>query len=761
MVGRPSRSLAAIVAVSAISIPVALATSRAAVAEPSARSAAHLATQPQAGVAITITDMTPRQAGPSSTITVTGRLKNTTQEQLSHLAVRLLSSTSPLSDVTQIEAGQSDPSEIAGTPLPGGSWQSNGRLRPGESVGWSIRVKAKAIGMTDFGVYPLVAQVQSMQTNVTPGTAATYLPYVPAKKGTYGSSIPARTKISWVWPLIDKPLLIRPGQDICQSAQAQELAESLGSSGRLGQLVGAGANGAQTAITWAIDPALLGNVNALTNCSSSQPKLAAAARTWLDKLRQLSSAQPAFVTPYGDPDVATLIGAGHERDVAQAFRYGGSTGSRILNRAVSAGTAARRPAAQHESASIAWPAGGIPGNAGGQAGYNVLSNLASVRIQTVLLGSAYLPGEQATVLRTPIGTGGYMYMLLANDSLSRLIGRASTGQSAFTTTQEFLAETALLARQGAPIVVAPPQRWAPGKGLAADLLAVTGSASWLSPVSLTSLTSAKHIPLRRLPAEPRHRKMRRLQATILRRVDSRIEQLGVLQAKPDPDDYLAMFAAESSAWQGRTQRTAALDQLRALDQRIRRQLSQGVQIEAEQRVTLGGLKGSVPVSIDNTLGYPVAVRVVVDYNSSSGIKIAVTPGGVVDKDGLVTIPPHNVVTVRLRVQATEVGSTVVTLSLANRHRTPLLHSQTQQMTIQATQVGVLGVIIFAVALGIFLIATAARAARRGRVAPAAEQAAGPGLAGEQADDRPAGPPEPDTVMAERTELGAAGTPGRD
>ena len=37
-----------------------------------------------------------------------------------------------------------------------------------------------------------------------------------------------------------------------------------------------------------------------------------------------------------------------------------------------------------------------------------------------------------------------------------------------------------------------------------------------------------------------------------------------------------------------------------------------------------------------------------------------------------------------------------------------------RMTIQATQVGVLGMIIFACALGVFLIASAARAVRRGR-----------------------------------------------
>ncbi len=237
----------------------------------------------------------------------------------------------------------------------GPSWQTKGQLKPGAVVPWLIRLKAKAIGMTSFGVYPLAAQARSTLTDVTLATAATYLPYVPAKKGPYGSSIPARTKISWVWPLIDKPLLSQPGQGPCEGAQAQTLAASLGRGGRLGQLVTAGANGARTAITWAIDPALLADVKTLAACGRSQPKSAAAARAWLLKLRELSSAQPVFLTPYGDPNVAALIGAQHETDVQQAFRYGGQTGSKILKRTVVAGTVTAAPAAQGQAASIAWP----------------------------------------------------------------------------------------------------------------------------------------------------------------------------------------------------------------------------------------------------------------------------------------------------------------------------------------------------------------------------------------------------------------------
>ena len=489
--------------------------------------------------------MTPRQAAPGSTITVRGTLKNASQQQMSHLAVRLLSSSTPLSNVAQLQASASEPDMLADTPVPGASRLTRGQLKPGATVGWSIRVKAKAIGMRAFGVYPLAAQAQSTLADVPPATAATYLPYVPAKKGPDGSSIPARTKISWVWPLIDKPLLLQPGQNACQGAQAQALAASLGSGGRLGQLVGAGAIGARTAITWAIDPALLANAEALTACGSSQPKWAAAARSWLARLRQVSSAQPVFLTPYGDTNVAAMITAGHADDVHLSFQAGGLIASQAqtLNRAISPATAARTPAAQGQTASIAWPAGGIPG---GNAGYSALETLAANDgIRALLLGSSYLPAEHATVLRTPNSLGGYMKIVLANESITGLLGTGgTTSDSAFATAQEFLAETALLATQGEPIVVAPPQRWAPAPGLAAELLAVTSSASWLSPVSLTSLTSLKNIQvLPQLPGGPRPRMLNRTEVRVLSRVDSKIAQLEVLQAGSHSANFLTVAAA--------------------------------------------------------------------------------------------------------------------------------------------------------------------------------------------------------------------------
>jgi hypothetical protein len=96
------------------------------------------------------------------------------------------------------------------------------------------------------------------------------------------------------------------------------------------------------------------------------------------------------------------------------------------------------------------------------------------------------------------------------------------------------------------------------------------------------------------------------------------------------------------------------------------------------------------------------------------------------------------------------------MQLASQFGAPL--STQQRMTIQATQVGILGMIIFAAALGVFLIASAARAVRRGRPGTGAGQPPGDRVAGDHRGERSADRAEPDTVMAEHSELGAAGKP---
>ena len=759
-----ARALAASVALAAVGMPAALLASQVPAAAATGKRIA------QGQVSIAVTGMTPQVAGPGATITVAGTVTNSSGQPVSGLSVQLLASGTQVTSSAQMQAGSAAQAELVSTEVQQGSWNSDATLQPGGTDHWHVLVTAKSVGMTKFGVYPLTAQAQSTLGQLA--AATTYLPYVPAKKGQYGSSIPARAKISWVLPLIDKPLLNEPWQASCTGAQAQALAQSLGSQGRLGQLVAAGAGSMGTAdvysaavspsraaqnraassepaqslsgfdgVTWAIDPALLANVKALTGCGAAQPGWARAAQNWLTRLRQVTSAEPVFVTPYADPDVAALYNKGLEQDVQTSFKLGQQIGQRVLHRNLGS---------LSQAAGIAWPADGI-------AGYPTVEFLASKeKVKTLLLGSSALRKAPSTVVRVANGTGlagssNYMTVMLANSSLTSLLAVRHSG-SAFSTAQDFLAQTALAAQQkDSPIIVAPPRRWDPPAGLAADLLADTASAPWLSPVSLTSLAAGQHIPtvaenhLVKSPAS-----ISRQELGKLKRLDSRKSQLEAIVASPDNGLSLAVATVESSAWQGRSTRTAL--RMLAFVRRVIGRQEREVQILAEPRVTMGGLKGSVPVSIDNRLGLPVEVKLEVQ-SQSPGVKVTAVPGPDV------TIAAHSALTVKLHVQATQEGSTTITMRLENKDSQPLLTAKVKSMTVEATQVGVLGVIICAAALGVFLIAYTARAVRRGRPAGGADHPVGQGVAADQGSDNSAEPPEPDTVMAERTAHGTAGAPG--
>ncbi len=750
MARRATSALAGVLACATLALPAALLASQ----QPATAATGQPAAQPPAS--IFITGMTPQWATASSTITVTGTLRNTSG-QAGQLTVQLLDSQTPVASVAQLQLDTSQAYGPATVPLStAASWQTHGPLAPGKSADWSIKVRASALGMTSFGVYPLAAQALTQLGTPLAPPATTYLPYEPDRKGAYATSRPVPAKIAWLWPLIDEPLLNEPWQGNCSGAQATALVQSLGPDGRLGELVQAGDTDGD--VTWMVDPAVLANVQALTTCSSSQPLWAKAASSWLTELKGATSGRPLTVTPYGDPNVSALRAVGRGGDVTQSFLLGRSLAGSVLGRnlspAASSASSASAASPLTQATGIAWSAAGVPG-------YGAVEDLANLDgVSTLVLStSAFRPG-QGSVVKTLNGgggfsDGGYITALLASQSLTQLLGSPSSAPgSAFVTGQQFLAETALLAQIPAqPIVVAPPPRWDPPRALAAGLLADTTRAPWLSQVTLTSLAAAKHIPS--VPNEnwPHGSvgptRVSRSELRKLRILDREIVQLENLHARPAHDLFLAVSTLESSAWQG-VSSPAPAAMIATLNSRIAVQ-QQGVRIIAEKRITLGGLKGSVPVSIDNRLGYPVRVQLQLQYSQADGMRITADP------QGLVTVAPRQTQTIRLRVQAAQDGSTTVTLLLASLGGQSL--SVPQRMTIQATQVGVLGMIIVAAALGIFLIASAARAVRRGRPGTSPDQPASHEPARDHDRVGSADRGEPDTVEAERTELGAVGKPG--
>jgi hypothetical protein len=658
-------------------------------------------------LAVFVESVSPQWATPGHRVTVTGIVQNGTAVPQQGLSVQLLSSASPLgtrSEMTSYAAG----TYAAGYPILGTAVPLPGVIRPGSTAHWTATLQPSVVGMSQFDVYPLAAQVLTSGT-ATAAIDRTFLPFWPGPV----AQRPRPLSIGWVWPLIDQPY-----QTACPALQSNGLVSSLAAGGRLGNLLAAGARYSAAAhLTWAIDPALVQNAHAMSRpyavggnagCGGAEPMRASgAASAWLNGLTSTMAGQQVFFTPYADADVAALSHNGLDADLANAFA-GRSAGSRIL----------QLPAGGTNDA-IAWPDNGI-------ADTGVLGSLAANGITTVVLDSNEMPPSGLPPSFTPSaqtvtasGTGSSLNVLLADHTITQILGAGSSAEAgpgaAFSTAQRFLAETAMIVAESPQLprslVVAPPRRWNPVPGLAAGLLSETVAAPWLKPASLADLASVKHPTgqVRRRPPLAQQVTRGELPAAYLAQIQGldtavRLQASILAPAVPSYLDF-AVAALESSAWRGRALASTRQD---LADRVLRYVTAQGRKVAIIDRgeITLSGSTGKVPISIANRR--PQGVRVRLHVRVPAGKRLTVGSA-----DSTVFIAAGKTMTIRLSVHSSTVGVTDVTLGLL----TPggrLLPGSLVQLTVRATNFGTLALVIMCVALAVVVLTAAARAVRRAR-----------------------------------------------
>jgi hypothetical protein len=734
--------------------------------------AAKAGTAQQAGgaqpVSLAITSVSPTAyATPGRTLTVSGSLTNTSAAAISGISVWLRSSAIPFSARDALQQYAAGLTPLADNYIPGAVVRVTARLAPRATVPWKIRLPVNHVHMTGFGVYPLAAEADDASgAALAGGTSRTFLPYWPGRHGPYPR--PARQDVAWIWPIIDQPQ-----QGACPGFPNDRLAASLAPGGRLSSLLAAG--GAQSAsahLTWAIDPALLASVQAMEKrypvganpeCRRFALRPAShAAITWLTGLQSATRGQPVFATPYADVDVAALTREGLDEDLVSAFAAGRSVASTILGRDFS------QAAAEHSSQAAALQLNGLAWPADGLANHAMLQTLAVNKIKAVVLDSRMLPlpaGPPAstppsTVTSTPDGVNGDMRVLLSDDTLTQILGIASSRSQPLATTfavqQRFLAETAMIAAppgSSRVMIVAPPRRWDPPAALATGLLAETVSAPWLRPVSLGHLAASASAQAPTSLQPPAGSASGELSGRLLRKVrnlDRRLDLLQNIRLHPDPRLSRAVAAVESSAWRGGRAVATARNLLNRLSDYLTSQQN-AVKIIAPLPVTLGGLKGTVPVSISNRLEYPVQVRLKVTVPSDGNLASSQPP--------VKTVPAGTVVKIGLKMRSASVGSTTVSLSLLTPGGTAL-PGKPVAMTIRATHFGTLALVILAAALGVFMISSAARAMRQGRAAAPQRDPAGSDTAAAGGAERPEDGGQADSVGTEHRDQRTADRAGQ-
>lgn len=647
---------------------------------------------------IAIDRFTPKAAGPKSVVRVSGRIVNTSGKALPSATIRLRYSTSTLPSRSQLKlyangsAGSVNPQSVAVRhTLPHG-------IGAKASVRWSLKIPVSRLGLSGpIGVYPVaVDAVDSLGRTLA--EQRTFL--------TYGTKSPAYkpTKVAWLWPIIDRP---RRADD--KTFMDDSLGRSLADGGRLSRLVAAGErNDQRVPLTWMVDPALLDDADHLSRehqviNGSNHTKTKPAdtdATAWLGRLRSAIGTSPLAVTPYGDIDTAAVTRAGLDDDVKPAVHEGARITQRLLKRSV--------------STDIAWPSQGL-------ADADSMDVMAFAGTRTVVLSQRALPAS-SQVSYTPDGvtqlptSDGTVKALLADPTLSDVLGGTQRRSSLVVTEQRFLAETALITAElpNSPrtVVVAPPRRWDPTPGLARALLRDTRSVPWIKPVSATSAKSSSDLDrkLEYTNAEQQNELGHRYLDKVAE-IRGRARRFGSIFPDGTSPDQLATFRMESSAWRGSPTRA------RRLRERVRwavDRTSRKVDFVNRASVTMGGSEAKIPVTIANDLGYgdgspqsreanTAKVRVRVTAPDSNGISIG-------SYDQVRRVGPNSKATLYVPVTARAVTVTNLRLELLAPDGQPI--NPPVAMKVRVTNIGETASWVTGAALAVLVIAAAVRFLRR-------------------------------------------------
>ena len=208
-------------------------------------------------MSVAITSVNPAIATRNAKVTVSGTVTNATGTPAAELMIQLYSSSVRLTSRGAMDSYLTAPAGGV-VDSPTNSQLTLATALPAHSTrSWSLTLRAKQVGMTTFGVYPLAAQL--WQFGAPMDAARTFLPYWPGKSASRNVK---PLSLAWVWPLVDVP-----HQAACPSLISDSLAASLASGGRLNGLLSVGSSSlARSAdLTWAIDPALLNDANVMTD----------------------------------------------------------------------------------------------------------------------------------------------------------------------------------------------------------------------------------------------------------------------------------------------------------------------------------------------------------------------------------------------------------------------------------------------------------------------------------------------------------------
>ncbi|MFN2561284.1 MAG: DUF6049 family protein [Jatrophihabitans sp.] len=545
--------------------------------------------------------------------------------------------------------------------------------------------------------------------------------------GTYVPSFvadPAPDRVTWIWPLIDRP------HRLLQDAvfTDDELAGTVASGGRLDRALQVVERTDPTVpLTLVIDPELIDELTVMAGSSGYRVQAAdktvpgtgnVAAANWLGRLRSALDADPRLqlaFTPYADPDIESLNRENVSWTNAMPPQMRARIGAALPGRAL--------------DATVAWPAGGAISS-------TTLRLLAARGTSTVVLNqAAVLPrvAESAVpsgLARLDSGNTDLAAALVSPTIENDVVkGLGPTGPAELP---QLIAELAIRAAQepGAEhaVVITAPRYVDPSVDAAVRTIKDTSQSTFAKPISLTEMVGGELLPTGRSRLAPVPASAAGLPATT---VAATSQAAGALPdvtslltphprkgavARPDPAAEallaslpVAIQRAASSAWRQKdaASAAAAAQFARGVSRQID-SIENGVQIirPSSGSYTLASESSPLPITVDNKLPYPVTIRISITTDVNG------LPGFSTKDIGLESVDSNQKRTLKVPTTTVRKGRIKVHVALLTPNGVTL--GESVPLTVRSTVLGLVGVVITIVAGVVLVLALLIRVGRQMR-----------------------------------------------
>lgn len=664
-------------------------------------------------------------------LTVTGRVGNTGDRQISDLAVRVQRDAALDSE----DAARAALTGTAEAPVVTEFTPLGTDLQPGQSTPFSLEIalgsgpELQALQITEPGVYPLLVNLNGTPDFGGPARLASVpllLPVIDPPVGAAATTrapgdAPAPAPLTIVWPLVAEPArrLSGPGEPMLLAGDGRgsdPVAEQLAPGGRLDGLVRAleqvvtPGSPLAGALCVVVDPALLDTVTgmadgyrAVTPSGTIRDGTGAAtARRWLDRLRAAVDGRCVLPLPYGDSDIVALSRAGLTDLEALAVSTGTQVVRDVLGVAPLLG--------------VSWPADGALDE-------RTLSDLATLEIRAVLLepsGVSTLPQHTDVVTLAAGAVGGGRERapqgLLAAPLLSAALD-AGDGQRLATQNAIGALAFRATAAQRRPVLLLPPRRWRVDGAAATELLRTAAGLTergLFTPRALPEMSDREPSPQPQVTLDyPARAGAREIPARVTADVVEARDALRDLQVATERDPTadlppsalldplrLAMLRAVSTAWRGEAAR--AVDLVENVVDRLDELRGQVRIVPPPGPYTLASSDSPLLVTVRNDL--PVSMEVALTLERVPGLRTGAV--------GVQLVPARSSRQLLIPAEVVRAGQFSVDARLTTPGGTPLGQPTTLQL--QSSAFDAVTVALTAGAGGLLVLLVVRRIVRRRR-----------------------------------------------